>query len=295
MVQQTKFEGKQMYNIKTRRSTLLWMWLACMLAVISGIGAQDIEFNLNSIPIEKNLKGWNGSVSLVPNFEDTDDDQVLLGIHGRNIPSQQHRHLAGAVATQSVVSGIGTNITVGDTVTVMVQAKDYSGNDITSAGDGWILEVTNECTYTSATVCTAVVGADVTLSSPYSATMTYASNGQSTHDYTFDGSANGKVTFAVYSTVGAFTGRYYSGQTFSGTYVDKTYTHGYLYVSDTGDLDGWSASTDFSVKYSVILVPASSGTINWGFYQFANISSVHYVDGTQVLSAASGTCPYSSA
>jgi hypothetical protein len=120
--------------------------------------------------------------------------------------------------------------------------------------------------------------------------MTYASNGQSTHDYTFDGSANGKVTFAVYSTSGGFAGRYYSGQTFSGTYVDKAYTHGNFYVTGTSESHGWSGTSDFSVQYSAVLVPTSSGNYQFSLVQRSGISSVFKIDGTTVKTAAEGTC-----
>lgn len=142
------------------------------------------------------------------------------------------RHLTTVPDVSKTVvsgSGLGPKIEPNTTYEVHVQSKDASGDDITTGGYTFKIEIKNKCVSGITYTCTPVGNATSALTSDISDTMT--DNGDGTYNYSYSVPNTGAVTVVV-SMVEApgIYAEYYDNDNWSG---DVVHTE----VIDEFDLD----------------------------------------------------------
>ena len=94
-----------------------------------------------------------------------------------------NRALASASVASSIVSGIGsTEVVKGDTVIIRVDAKDSSGNSISTGGENFMIKISNSWTKTNDHYWDLTGSSNILSTSVYSI-MTDHNNGTYTYSY----------------------------------------------------------------------------------------------------------------
>ena len=169
-------------------------------------------------------------------------------------------------SSNSIVSGNGTTIIEPFAYyTVTVNATDGSNTDVTTGGDNFYIQISNECTISGIT-CNEVVGAASTVTA-YEALMTY--NGDGTYSYNYTISNEGKISVCVMLiNTGIVSVLWYSDETFTTYATTRSFSRmyvnfgtGYLYNLISDNVSGYFSSylrPNFTLTYT-IYVEADDG------------------------------------
>ena len=126
--------------------------------------------------------------------------------------------------TKSLVTGSGvTSPVVGQTNSVLLTAKDSSGNNIGVGGETIFVMVANQCTRDTNMSCTPVSGATTVVASTIVGQMT--DNGDGTYSYSYTVSVPGKITVSVIVAVRmGVTGEYFDNSSLTPPSVQNLTT-----------------------------------------------------------------------
>lgn len=181
-----------------------------------------------------------------------------------------------ASPTLSTVSGNGVaNFVALSEKTVTVQAKTSGGANISTGGDLFYIQISNECTKTTNFKCTVVGGADNTITTPIFTEMTDNNDGTYTYKWTPDN--EGKLSIVVVKMNRYLVlGNYYNSQTITGTAVVTNYSSHINY--NWGGYDVTPGRGDYvSSRYDTYLKAPYTGTIR--FYLSMDNEAALRVDG----------------
>jgi hypothetical protein len=122
-------------------------------------------------------------------------------------------------ATKSTISGVIENppFIKGVSYTFSVNAKDSSGNSITTGGEIVYISITNPCTRGPNMACDAIPSAPTVLATDVNSRMTDHSNGTYTYTTTFNFLGEFTISFLIIDVLGTNGTLYDSNTIGSGT------------------------------------------------------------------------------